>query len=50
MSYWSAQIQDDIKKYEEAIHLELCSLELNEIWTYILEGSRARNAKIIGCK
>jgi hypothetical protein len=35
---------------KEAIHVELLSLELNETWEYIPEGSIARYAKIIGCK
>jgi hypothetical protein len=34
----------------EAIHAELRSLELNETWEYIPEGSITRNAKIIGYK
>jgi hypothetical protein len=49
-SYREALSLDHAGKWGDAIHEELRSLELNETWEYISEGSMARNAKVIGCK
>jgi hypothetical protein len=49
-SYGEALAQDYTQEWGEAIHVELPSIELNEIWKYIPEGSITRNMKIISCK